>query len=310
MATGCCDTYNARMSAPLAEHALDFLDADERRLVKEMLRAVVEHPDIYDNGFSVSETRSGDYEYHLANGNRVGPFTNRQRLKTDCSGKLVHYGFAGAKLNPQWPANFHSFSEQALEWHRRYGGPDPDEIRKRIGRYLREQETAQGYIPPVHAQAVAAALGLPEAQASQQIRLLVGKNLLQVDHRGSGMGFGVLSFTADGMLWAERGFPPIDAAPSPVFNFALNLRVEVNAVIERAQERHSTPEQIEELKALLEAVRIELEKPAGQGRYQPVKDLIGTTADSATIFGVVLPFLNEHWDKIEQLAGAVDKLIP
>jgi hypothetical protein len=45
-----------RMTAiPLDENALDFLDDDSRRLVKEMLKAIVEHPEIYDNGFTVPE---------------------------------------------------------------------------------------------------------------------------------------------------------------------------------------------------------------------------------------------------------------
>ena len=89
------------MSTPLDEHALDFLDGDARRLVRAMLKAVVEHPDIYTNGFSVTRRGDGSFEYLLGGHGRPGPFANPQRLNSNITDTLVFHGIAGPKVNPQ-----------------------------------------------------------------------------------------------------------------------------------------------------------------------------------------------------------------
>lgn len=127
------------MSTSRDEYGLDFLDDDAKRLVKEMLEAVVDHPDIYTNGFAIQRQRDSSVEYFLGNHGRPGPFGNRQRLPTDAGDALVFHGIAGAKVNPQWPDSFRSFTEAALAWQRTFGGLGRDEVRKRIGRVLRRQ---------------------------------------------------------------------------------------------------------------------------------------------------------------------------
>lgn len=296
------------MSAPLDEYVFDPFDDDEQRVVNEMLKAVVEHPDIYDNGFYVSAQRDGSFKYHLANGNRPGPFAAGRVLWTNVTDRLVHHGIAGPRINPQWRDDFRSFTDAALEWHRRDAGPGPDEVRRKLGRYLLKQYRSGGYIPDTSAEAMAAAIGLTASQVEEQIRILIGKRLLQVERRIEQRNLGILSFTADGLLWAERGFPPIATLDASTIH--INLNVEVNNVIQQAREIGLPEEQLLQFEALMRRVEDELEKPAGKGRFQAISDLVSFAANVKDLLPVVGQFVADNQEKIQSLADAADKLVP
>lgn len=191
----------------LDEFALDFLEPEEQRLVKEMLQAVVDHPDIYSNGFSVSRRTDGLYEYHLGSNQRPGPFRNPQTLPTDIRGTLIYHKIAGRKIDRQWPDDFLSFTDDALAWCREYGGPSPDEVRKKLGRWLRKQ--IGGSYKEFVVDAVSNEIGISPDRVHGEIHLLMAAGLVE-RHLRSDMEFGVLRLTESrGILWAAADFPPI-----------------------------------------------------------------------------------------------------
>lgn len=299
------------MSTPLPEHALDFLDDDARRLVKEMLKAVVDHPTIYANGFSVDPTRAGDFEYFLGmRAGGPGPFRNRQRIPANITDELVFHGIAGPKVNPQWPASFRSFTEAALDWQRRYGGPDPDEVHRRIGRFLRGQGGRYQHTKMYEAAEVAGTIGVPEEKVREQTDLLVARGLVEsLQIRDD--DFGILALTVpEGALWAESGFPPIRALNSPTINVTIDLRVEIHNIIEQARAAELPENLLLEFEDRLKRVQEELEKPPGQGRFQRVRELMEFAANTKDVALLTAGFLAGHADKIRGLVDAAGNSIP
>ncbi len=104
------------MITPLDSDALDLLNDDARRLVKEMLKAVVDHPTIYSNVFRVHRERDGSFGYFLGGHGQAGPFTNNQRLPINIVDTLLFHDIAAHRVNSHWPKDFHRFTDAALEW--------------------------------------------------------------------------------------------------------------------------------------------------------------------------------------------------
>jgi hypothetical protein len=208
------------------EYSLDFLDPEAKRLVKEMLAAVVDYPDIHPNGFSVRPAPGGGFRYFLGmHGGRPSPIQNPRDLSTNIVNLLIFHRIAGPKIDPQWPNHFHSFTEEALDWQRKYGGPNPDEIRRFIGRTIRRQP--RGTFAFFDAKAVATEFKVPEEQVREQTELLLAKGLLESLHMLD-TDFGVLALTLpDGVLWAEKGFPSIHSLSSTNINVTVDVAVAV-----------------------------------------------------------------------------------
>ena len=302
--------YSSPMSTPLDEHALDFLDDDAKRLVKEMLKAVVEHPDSYSNGFSVEPKRDGSFEYFLGGYGRPGPFINNRRLPIDIPGALVHHGIAGDKIDPQWSNNFLSFTDAALNWHRRYGGPDPDEVRRRIGRFIRSQGGRHQHSTMYEAATVAAEIGVAEQQVREQTELLVARRLVEsLQMRDS--DFGILALTVpEGMPWAEARFPPIRSPTSPTINVNIDLQIEIHNIIEQARAAELPEALLLEYEARLKRVQDELEKPKGKGRFQRVRELMEFAANTKAVALLTAEFVAGHADGIQGLVDVVESAIP
>lgn len=300
--------YNSLMSTPLDEYALDFLDDDARRLVKDMLKAVVEHSDIYSNGFSVQRQRDGSFEYFLGKHGRPGPFTNSRRLPHNITDALVFHGIAGPKVNPQWPESFRSFTDAALDWQRRYGGPDADEVRKRIGRILRRQvgDRPREY----RIEEVATEVGVSVDRVRKQTHVLLGVGLVERMLSGD-MEFGVLGLTEPaGLFWAEGRFPPIHSLGSQTINVNLDLRFEIHNIIEQARAAEIPENLLLQFEARLKRVQEELEKPQGQGRFQRVRELMEFAANIKEVAPLAAGFVAAHGDKIHGFVDAAGDMIP
>ncbi len=299
--------YNGSMSTtPLDEHALDFLDPEARRVIKEALKAVVEYPDIYDNGFHLRPDREGGgFAFFLANHGSSGPFTNYQGLPVNVMGALEFNGIAGPKVNPQWQKHFRSFTDAALEWHRTYGGIAPDEIRKGIGRTLKRQlGAAQGRFVEFDAEALATTVSTTPERINEQFQILCGVGLLETRRIGDGK-IGVLGLSSPaGLLWAEQGYPPISSLSNQTINVTVDLHLEIRNIIEQARTTDLPEEKIRQFEALLHRAEEELEKPAGQGKFQRIKDLMGFAADTKEVVPLVGRLVAEHGDKIQQLVDA------
>lgn len=293
----------------LAEFALDFLNDNERRLVTSMLRAVVEHSDIYDNGFSVSP--EGDhFVYHLASGNRPGPFQNRQKLPTDLTGRLIHHKIAGRKINPQWPESFHSFTPAALEWHRQYGGPGPDEVRKKIGQYLRAHYRPGEYqmIVPT---TLAEASGHSLEAIREELHVLIGIGLVKDEVMAIGHEYGSLALTTpEGLRWALQGYPELRHWSTTTVHIQVDVNIgrEIQEILQEIRNA-SIPDALrDQYEARLRRVEDALEAPEGEGKYEAVRDLVETANHSRELLVPTINFLGKHLDKLQQLADAVGQV--
>jgi hypothetical protein len=290
-------------TTPLDEHAWHFLDPESARVVREALKAVIEHPDTYDNGFFIErEKRGAGFIFFLANGNRVGPFINNQGIPVDVTNPLIHHGIAGPKVNPQWPDRFRSFTEDALEWQRTYGAFTPDEIRTRLGRTLKRQlDSTQGRFIEFNPEALATTIGTSPERISEQFRILCDLGLLQTRHIGDGKtGFLGLS-SPSGLLWAEHGYPPIKSLNNQTINVTVDLHLEIRTIIEQARTTDLPEERIREFEALLRRAEEELEKPTGKGQFQRIRELMEFAANAKELAPLAGRLVADHGDKIQQL---------
>jgi hypothetical protein len=289
------------------EYALDFLDPQAKRLVKEMLAAIVNYPDVHPNGFSVQRTRSGGYHYSLARrGGGPSPFQDPQVLPTNIVEVLILHGVARPKIDPQWPERFRSFTEDALDWQRKYGGPSPDDIRKLIGRTLRRQP--RGATTFFDTQAVATEFNIAEEQIQEQTELLLATGLVESLHRGD-TGFGILALTVpEGVLWAEKGFPSIHSLSST--NINVTVEVAVNNIIQQARAAEIPEATLMEFEARLRRVKEELDKPKGQGKFQRVGELMAFGANSKEVGLLVAQFIASQSDRIQHLVDIAGTVLP
>lgn len=289
------------------EYALDFLDPEAKRLVKEMLAAIVNYPDVHPNGFAVQRIRSGGYHYSLArHGGGPSPFQDPQVLPTNIVEVLILHGIARPKIDPQWPERFRSFTEDALDWQRKYGGPSPDEIRRFIGRTIRRQP--KGSTAFFDAKAVATEFNVAEEQVQEQTQLLMATGLVESLHR-SDTGFGILALTVpDGVLWAEKGFPSIHSLSST--NVNVTVDVAVYNIIQQARAADIPEPTLMEFEARLKRVQEELDKPKGQGTFQRVRELMEFGANTKEVALLVSQFIASQSDRIQALVDAVGTALP
>jgi hypothetical protein len=295
---------------PLDEYALDFLDEihpDAKRLIKQMLAAAVEYPNVHSNALSITRTREGDYDYFLGrHGGRTSPLQNHQRMPVYLRDTLVHHGILGPKINPQWTDSVSSFTKKALEWHRAYGGPNPDAIRRLVGRVVRRDSANPDAW--FDAAAVAIEFNVPEANIREQARILVGTRHI-VEERDRPGNFGILRFTnPKGELWAEQGFPSIHG--ENLVQVEVSVAVTVNNIIEQAREKPIPAETLLQFEALMRRAQEELEKPRGQGSFERVSELMTFAANVKELAPLVGSFLSEHGDKIQGLADAAGNILP
>lgn len=292
------------MNTSLSEDALDFLDDDAKRLVKEMLRAVVEHPDLYPNGFSVTRSKRGEgYEYFLATSGGPGPFRNHQRLATNITDQLVFHRIAEGKRNPQWPDTFRSFTDAALDWQRTYGGVIPDDIRKKLGQAIKQlvPTTGKGNYIPFDPEMFSTLVGATPQQIEEQFAILCGAGLVDTTRIGDSK-IGVLGLSSPaGHLWAEQGYRSIHSSGSQPINVSVSLHVEIRNIIQEVSETGLPDETQKEFEALLYRAKEELEKPAGQGRFSRIRDVMAFSADFKEVVPSVGKLVAEHGDKIQQM---------
>jgi hypothetical protein len=299
--------------APLDEYTLDFLDEvhpDAKPLVKRMLAAVADYPNVHHNGFSVSRTQDG-YDYFVAMGGTGGgtsPFRQHQVHPFDVVDLLIHHRIAQAKINPQWPNDFRSFTDRAIEWHHTYGGPDDDEVNKRIGRILYQYV---GAVPPSYRiEEVAQKIGVPPERVNRQIRILKAAGFAHSVLAGD-VDDGHLALTEPvGVRWAAAGFPPIGTFNSLALDVSVNLRLDFNAVLRDVRAADVDQALKDQLEIRLRRLEEELEKPEGEGSFDTVKDVVETANNSRQLLESVIPLLVRHWDKVQALSDAAGNILP
>ena len=195
------------------DRGLDFiLDPTARAMVRHMLAAVVEHPDIHRNLFKYQRQRDGTYEYFLGkHGGGPAAFDQHTRLPTNVVDALLLRGWAEANREPGFGGGWYRFTDKALEWYRATSGPTDDEVRSDLGRYFqRLARPLPGGPPPFDAAAIARELGYEESRVLEQTAFLVGAGVLQdVGPGGARMPKHYALARPDGFRWAASGFGPL-----------------------------------------------------------------------------------------------------
>jgi hypothetical protein len=306
------------MEQPPTKYDLDFLEdvPGAIQLVTDFLEAIVKHHEHHENRFIVSPVWEGDRRpvrtgtsYRLAEKHGLSIIANPQRLPSDITGKLLVEGWIEPEPNRQYAHDPKRFTEKAFAWYEQFGGPSDDEVRKRIGRLL------QGHvgkpIPPFYSvEEVAAAIDVPPNRVYSETHMLIGAGLAH-QKRSADSEFGALGLTEpEGIRWAAAGFPPIGTIGVFTANVALDLRVEVRSIIEQVRHADVDPVLLEQFEARLRRLEEELEKPDGEGNFERVKDVVSSANTTREFLEQTIPFLMNHWPKIQAMADAVGNMLP
>jgi hypothetical protein len=296
----------------LDEYALDFLDEihpEAKRVIKQMLAAAVDYPNVHVNALSITPTRDGGFDYFLGmQGGGTSPLQNHQRLPVYLREPLIHHGILGPKTNPQWTNSVSSFTDSAFEWHRTFGGPDDDEVRRRIGRVLYRHI---GVVPPPYVfDEVAQSIGIPSPRVERETHVLMGSGFVESVLAGD-REIGILALTRPlGIRWAAAGFPPIGSMDNVSLAVAVNLRVDVNTILQQTRGSGVDQALLDAFEVRLGRLEEELEKPDGEGSFEKVKDIVETANNSRQLLESLIPFMMKHWDKIQALSDAAGNILP
>jgi hypothetical protein len=293
----------------------DHLKPDEVRLVKEMLNAVVNHSDAFNNSFTVERTglhaHIRGYQYYLSpKGGATSPFRNKQVLPEDFSLVLFDLKFVETERGHNKSGSWFSFTNAALEWHRQYGGPDANEIRKRIGRIL-YREAGGGRPKNYQSDDIAQEIGSTRERVKFEAEVLRRAGFIEHRYKAtSNTDLGNLMLTEPkGIVWATGGFQPIGDRIAQSVSVNVALQIEVKTIIEQARSADIPAELRERFEARIRRLEEELEKPEGEGNFEKVKDLVETANTSRELLGSIIPLLARHWDKIQSFADAAGTII-
>lgn len=292
---------------------LGFLKADARPVVMAMLSAVADYPEVYDNRVlsgGVRPDRGGGFEYAVAQRNEQGsaPFPQTWRLPDDIMPQLEHFEFVVSEDGPN-RSHWHRFTDEALAWHAIQIQPSDAEVRRRIGRHLYRQfeqpgDELQAFDPAV----VSAAAEVDEARVVGQARVMQALELVATEVPINGSEFGHLQLSKPtGARWAAAGFPDEVGAAGTTVNVTLDLRVEVQNVINEARSTEVPRALLEQFEARVRRVEEQLERP--DGRFESVNELMETANQSKDLLGPAVKFLYRNWDRIEHLADAVGSMV-
>jgi hypothetical protein len=169
-------------------------------------------------------TRSGERvcEYFLAEkGGATSPFLNRRHISNDVSLQLLHHGIVDLDRTPELRGGWFFFTDAAQEWHRRYGGPDDDKVRRGIGRKISRRSDDQQHEFRVNE--LAGELRVSPERVQDQIGTLLDLRLIQ-ESPVDGAEFGPLRLTSPaGIHWAAGGFQPVSTLNPGIFSLARDV---------------------------------------------------------------------------------------
>src|SRR5687767_9161967 len=131
-------------------------DRAARSLVKQMLAAVVDRPDLHLNRFQYHLAGGGRYEYFLAETGAGSAFPQPARLDINVVPLLIGRGWVGPDTSGMSGPGWNSFTEEAIAAYRASKVPNNAGIRRAIGQYLvRQQEQFGGDVQIFRPEAIA-----------------------------------------------------------------------------------------------------------------------------------------------------------
>lgn len=279
------------------DQGLDFIrDENGRSLVRDMLAAIVDHPDLHPNRFRYQNVGGGQYLYFVAKSAGGSAFPEYSRLSFDVVEMLVAHRWAEGDDSPGHGKGWYRFTEEALDWYRRNCGPTDEQVQSGIGRHFRRMEERDpGQPHHFDAHVIARELGVGEDRVVAQTHFLVGSGLLEDVGPGGTKtpDFYQLSRPV-GFRWAAAGFPPIAGLGSTTVNVQVDVRITVRQFLLDLGSL-DVPEHVKQEAA--ETVE-ELQR---EPTIEKVGKLMELGANAATLVPTLVRFFTENGAALQQL---------
>jgi hypothetical protein len=270
----------------MASMNLKFLDEEAQRVVRQMLAAVADRPDLHINLVTCRNKGRGEWEYFVGQtGQGASAFPQLTRIRSNAFAPLVGHGFMEANRKPGYQEGAMCFTQAAIDWHHATKGPTDREVQQDLAKVLKRhriRERRQNESLPIDIPTVAAAIGVSEDRIlDAAYELLDTERADGPETLGKTVEEGWFTLSDAGGAWIESGF-----AAQPVFNFTFNFdfRFAIQATINSVQ-REDLPEQFRD--AFIEALEDLKEEPTAE----KLRNLVTFGADVGTFGDYTFKFL-------------------
>ncbi len=279
--------------------ALDTLDEADQRLVKQMLRGIVDYPDRHLNMMMLSRTKPDEYSYYIGRAYEQAPSPVVQpwRSPNNISLPLIALGYIeSTKTEGQF-----IFTPEALDWYRQSSTATDQDIQQRLGRYLYDHMKAQGDnygFGPIDMSDAAARLHVP------QERIVVNARTLKfMGYIAGGRAFGehledghIYLTHPRGVSWANAGAPPIGPDGMTV---NVTVQVTLRQVLQQAEHSSLSEQDKERFTELM--TQLSSEKKKGGNVVETVKNLLDIAKNTKDLWPSIVRFAIDHADDAGQL---------
>jgi hypothetical protein len=285
---------------------LDDLTEHDVSIVRQMLRAVVEHPQIYVNRIHIRPQKKGRndlvfhrFEYYVGrhNSQSPSPISRNFYSENNIGEYLLALGYVTKDRNEGW----YNFTPEAMDWYRQPEPVTDQEVQHHLGEYLLERfHEGEDYLNPrpIDFAALAQDIGVPLDRLLSHARLLIRMGFMTEGAvQGEGLEDGYLLLTDHkGLPWANAGAGPISADGNPIIN--VTVQITLNQVIEQVEALDLPQETKDQVELLLR--RFDGEKQKGRPSYKPIQDLLDMAGNVKEVAPTIIRFLGEHADDIER----------
>jgi hypothetical protein len=279
----------------MATPDLSLLDPEQQALVRRMLAAVVDRPDLHANRIRVGACPGGRSAYFVDQRGGGSAFPQAATLPVDVVAPLVGDGWMRPSPDPT-TRDAYAFTEHAVGWYCANSRPSEDEVRRRLGLHLYDAFARHGRRPqPFDVPAVAAQLGVSARDLTAQGHVLVAAGCAAAvpAPRGHPSLVQLRLTEPRGVAWAAAGCPPLgQAAP----HATVDVRRHARAVRDQARRARAPQGLRERFELPLRRLGEESETP--RGRDEPGGEAIATAVSSRELVGPRAGFQARNRDRV------------
>ena len=281
---------------------LDTLDDSDIRLVKILLKGIIEYPEIHPNLVIMQRSGRNEFSYFIGrhSGASQSPIPRPLKSPTSLMSPLIALGYAeSTKQDSQF-----AFTHEALDWYRQ---PEPitnQEVQRRLGRYLDNQLHEYGWEYEnklIRFEEIAWAINVPLKQLQSNIRSLSAMGYVfgeWVEGDEEFVSVGSIGLTRPkGVAWANAGAPPIGPDGSPTINVTVN--VTLRQIIQQAEHTGLSDQEKEQFAELM--AQLSSEKKRGGNVLETVKNLLDITKNAKELWPSIAKFAIDHADDVGQM---------
>lgn len=272
---------------------LSMLDDDQRGFLRQMLSAVVDHPELHRNLVSCKNVGHGQWEYFIGQHSSGGAaFFQHIRKPYNLCSVLVGMGFLAGNSDPQFGEGWQRFTDAAVAWYRQQQAPTDQAIQRELASALMDhfrQNRLTHQLVAVDLDAVAALLDVPMERVIDNAYVMIQTGDAQQSREvGRRLEDGWVSLTPQGIAWVNDGFPVRGATSVTV---AVDLRIKLNVTIRNHIEIAQTLSLDEEFKRELIAALEDLQADPSPSKLQKVMSFGADTATFGQSALIALPFI-------------------